>query len=289
MATGIAVSKGGKRVEKKSSGRGIENRLWGAVMILIITGLVVGCAGGSEKVQVPRDDSILRIGVSTNYPPLIFQQDGDIRGVEADLARELAAYLGKKPVFVKVDWEDQIHQLVAGETDIIMAGMSVTQERLHQINFSKAYFKTGQMVLFVNKPVFQYLDNFPALRAQVVSMHVGVVENTTGEVYVMDHLSMARKVVRYKTSAAAVEALKGDKIHMLVYDGVGVLMLEAANKQHGLKKIPLFLTDEYIAWGVRKNDDALLKSVNTFLDEIKGNGKLKAILTRWIPNIGDLN
>jgi polar amino acid transport system substrate-binding protein len=260
----------------------------GLAMILMISGLVAGCAGSSEKAAVPADESILRIGVSTNYPPLIFKQGEEVKGAEADLARELAAYLGKKPVFVEVEWADQIDQLVAGNTDIIMAGMSVTQERMYRINFSKAYFKTGQMALVDNKPVFQHLDNFAALRAQVVSMRVGVVENTTGEIYVVENLNMARKIVRYKSSAAALDALKGDKIHMLVHDGVRILMLEAANKSYGFKKIPLFLTDEYIAWGVRKNDDALLKSANTFLDEIKRNGKLKDILSRWIPNLSDL-
>ena len=209
-------------------------------------------------------------------------------GAEADLARELAAYLGKKPVFVEVAWADQIDRLVAGETDIIMAGMSVTQERLYRINFSKAYFKTGQMVLVANKPVFAHLDNVMALRAQVVSLRIGVVENTTGEIYVMENWSMARKVVRYKSAAAAIEALRGDKIHIFVHDGVSILMQEAANKQYGFNKIPVFLTDEYIAWGVRKGDDALLKSANTFLDEIKRNGKLKDILSRWIPNLSDL-
>jgi len=275
-------------VKNKVLKQGMNIRTLGLALILMLAGIVAGCAGSSEKSVVPPDDSILRIGVSTNYPPLIFKQGEDIVGVEADLAREFAAYLGKKPVFVEVSWADQIDQLMAGATDIIMAGMSVTQERLYQINFSKAYFKTGQMALFVNKPVFQHLDNFPALRAQVVSMRVGVVENTTGEIYVMENLSMARKVVRYKSSAAAIEALKGDKIHILVYDGVGVLMLEAANRQYGFKKIPMFLTDEYIAWGVSKNNDALLTSANAFLDEIKGNGKLKEILSQWVPNIGDL-
>ena len=267
-----------------------EKWLWGTVIILIIMGVVAGCAGGNKEVPVATvpDESILRIGVSTNYPPLIYKQGEDVIGVEADLARELAAYLGKKPVFVEVAWKDQIDHLIAGETDIIMAGMSVTEARLYKINFSKAYFKTGQMVLFVNKPILQHLDNFPALRAQVVSMRVGVVENTTGEVYVMENLSMARKVVRYKSSAAAVEALKGEKIHILVYDGVAVLMLEKTNQEYGFKKIPLFLTDEYLAWGVRKNDDALLQSANDFMDEIKGNGKLKDILSRWIPNISNL-
>ena len=274
-------------MNRKTHNNGMQMLMWGLALTLIFSGIVVGCASSSEKAEVPPDENILRVGVSTNYPPLIFKQGEEVMGAEADLARELAAYLGKKPVFVEVDWADQIDQLVAGETDIIMAGMSVTQERMYRINFSKAYFKTGQMVLVANKPVFQHLDNFAALRAQVVSMRVGVVENTTGEIYVMENLSMARKIVRYKSSAAAMDALKGDKIHMFVHDGVSILMLEAANKQYGFKKIPMFLTDEYIAWGVRKNDDALLKSANTFLDEIKGNGKLKEILSRWIPNLSD--
>lgn len=267
---------------------GTDKWRWRAVMILLISSMVLGCAGSSEKAGVPPDESILRIGVSTNYPPLIFKENEDITGAEADLARELAAYLGKKPVFVEVAWKDQVNKLVAGETDIIMSGMSVTEERLYRINFSKAYFKTGQMVLVANKPVFQHLDNFAALRAQVVSMRVGVVENTTGEIYVMENLNMARKVVRYKSSAAAIKALKGDKIHMFVHDGVSILLQAAANRQYGFKTIPMFLTDEYIAWGIPKNDDALLQSANAFLDEIQRNGRLKDILSQWIPNIGDL-
>ena len=61
---------------------GIEKWLGYAAMALIITGMVAGCAGGNEKVPVPADESILRIGVSTNYPPLIFKQDEDIKGAD---------------------------------------------------------------------------------------------------------------------------------------------------------------------------------------------------------------
>jgi len=267
-----------------------EKWLWGTAIILIIMGLVAGCASGNKEAQVAsvHDESILRIGVSTNYPPLIYKQGEDIVGVEADLARELAVYLGKQPVFVEVAWKDQIDKLMTGETDIIMAGMSVTEARMYKINFSKAYFKTGQMALIGNKPQFQHLNNLPALRAQVVAMHVGVVKGTTGEIFVAEYLNMANSIVRYETSAEAVKRLKEHKVDMLVYDGVAVLMLEKTHQEYGFKKIPLFLTDEYLAWGVRKDDDALLQSANDFLDEIKGNGKLKDILSRWIPNISDL-
>jgi len=268
-----------------------EKWLWVTAIILILMGVVAGCAGGNKEAPVAPvpDESILRVGVSTNYPPLIYKQGEDVIGVEADLARELAAYLGKKPVFVEVAWKDQIDHLMAGGTDIIMAGMSVTEARMYKINFSKAYFKTGQMALIGNKPQFQYLTNLPALRAQVVAMHVGVVKGTTGEIFVAENLNMANAIVRYETSAEAVKGLKEHKVDMLVYDGVAVLMLEKTNQEYGFKKIPVFLTDEYLAWGVRRDDDALLQSANDFLDEIKRNGKLKEILSRWIPNIGSLN
>jgi len=277
-----------KQVKKQMLRHGNKRWLWGAGAVLMIMCTVVGCATGNKPAQVAPEEGILRVGVSTNYPPLIYKQGEEVAGAEADMARELAAYLGKKPVFVEVNWEDQIDQLVAGETDIIMAGMSVTQARMYEIDFSKAYFKTGQMVLVGNRPQFQHLNNLPALRAQVVAMHVGVVKGTTGEIFVMENLNMANSIKRYKTSAEAVKGLKQHKIDMLVYDGVAVLMLEQTNQKYGFKKIPLFLTDEYLAWGVRKNDVALLESANDFLDEIKGNGKLKEILSRWIPNLSDL-
>ena len=277
-------------MQKNMYSRGKEKGVWGTTLLLIIMAVVVGCASGNKAAQVAPapDESILRIGVSTNYPPLIYKQGEDVIGVEADLARELAAHLGKKPVFVEVAWSDQIDKLVAGETDIIMAGMSVTEARMYKINFSKAYFKTGQMALIGNKPQFQYLNNLPALRAQVVAMRVGVVKGTTGEIFVAEYLNMANAIVRLETSAEAVQQLKDHEIDMLVYDGVAVLMLEKTHQADGFKKIPLFLTDEYLAWGVNKNDPELLKSANDFLDETKRNGKLKEILSRWIPNISDL-
>jgi len=262
-------------------------RFRGAVTFLLIAYLFIGCAGGDTVVKP--DERILRIGVSTNYPPLIYKQGEDVVGVEADLARAFAAYLGREPVFVEVAWKDQIDKLNGNETDIIMAGMSVTKARLYEIAFSKAYFKTGQMVLVGGKPEFKYLTNYPALIAQVIAMKVGVIRGTTGETYVMENLNTAGAVVRYDKSADAVQALKENKIDMLVYDGVAVLMLEATNRSAGFKKIPLFLTEEYLAWGLRKNDAALLQSANDFRDEITHNGELKKILSKWIPNISDLN
>ena len=119
-------------------------------------------------------------------------------------------------------------------------------------------------------------------------MKVGVVESTTGQIFVMNNLNMARKVVRFRSSAEMVQALIEKKIDCLVYDGVGVLMLEAANRMHGFKKIPVFLTEEYLAWGIRKDDDVLLQSANAFLEEITRNGRRKEILAQWMPNIGDL-
>ena len=276
------------RGTRPMSKQGINTRMWRLAATIVAICLMSGCTGGGQQMRVEPRADILRIGVSTNYPPLIFKQEDRVVGVEADLGSALAARLGKEPVFVEVPWHDQVNQLISGGTDIIMAGMSVTEDRLYKINFSRAYFKTGQMALVGNRPQFKNMANFAALRAQVVVMRVGVVSDTTGEAYVMENLNMAKKIERYATSAAAVEALKNNTIDMLVYDGVAVLMLESENTRFGFKKVPLFLTDEYLAWGVAKDNAELLDAANQFLEEARANGALREILSRWIPNISDL-
>jgi len=119
-------------------------RFWVVFAFLMALFMLAGCAGGNKQSEiVPADEGILRVGVSTDYPPLIYKENDEIVGAEADLARAFAEYLGRKPVFVEIAWENQIDALKADQTDIIMSGMSVTEERLYQIAFSKAYFRTG--------------------------------------------------------------------------------------------------------------------------------------------------
>jgi polar amino acid transport system substrate-binding protein len=78
----------------------------------------------------------LRVGVSPVFPPMVFKQGKELAGVEVDLARALGEKLGRKVVFVEMDWKDQTEALIAGKTDIIMSSLSMTPARNAVMTFT---------------------------------------------------------------------------------------------------------------------------------------------------------
>jgi len=90
--------------------------------ILII--LTFGCVPVNSPTtgQSGLDQNTLKVGVSTNYPPIIYKENGKPAGLETDFAIGLADFMGRKLQFIQVKWEDQIPALLSGKTDIIMSG-----------------------------------------------------------------------------------------------------------------------------------------------------------------------
>jgi len=89
----------------------------------------------------------LRVGITPQFPPMIFLSGGWATGVEVDLARLLGQKLERPVQFIPVDWTDQIPALLAGKTDIIMSSMTITRPREVRINFTHPYFKSGLLAM----------------------------------------------------------------------------------------------------------------------------------------------
>ncbi len=94
---------------------------------------------------------VLRVGVCANSPPIIFKQAGDYAGVEAELARGLGDALGMNIQFVDCPWNELIPALLDGKFDIIMSGMTITEQRSVRIAFTSPYLTAGQMCLVRNE------------------------------------------------------------------------------------------------------------------------------------------
>ena len=264
-----------------------ENRLWLIILCFLSLCLFIACASKSNvpvAELVPPDENILRVGVSTDAPPLIYKQGEEIVGLEADLAREFAKFLGKSLRFIELKWEDQIPALLDNRTDIIMSGMSITKMRQYRIAFSAPYFRTGQMAL-VRKgdedrvPMAGYYGIF----AWAPIIKIGMVEGTTGESFVKESFgATAKKICPFPTPKEAVDALKNYGINVFIYDAPMVYMLAAENESD-LTPLPSLLTEEYLAWGIRKSDPELLDSANSFIETLKKDGRLNSTINRWIP------
>jgi len=256
---------------------------WLLVCLLIGTLCLSGCATVVKEESVAPDESLLRVGVSSNAPPLISRK-GDTRvGLEADLARELGAYLAKEVRFVEISWKDQIDALLDDRTDIIMSGMSITRLREVRIAFSKPYFRTGQMALIniKHKRIAPY--GFYGIMGVSITLRFGVVKGTTGENFVRKNFARAKKIEAFKTSREATSALLNGGIDILIHDAPMILMLAAENESNNLTVVPSLLSEEYLAWGLRKSDPDFIEDVNRFVDHISENGRLDEMVQRWIP------
>lgn len=278
-------SEGGNMISRKT-----QSRICRVLTGLVSLCLLYACATqeGSFPVYVSAGKDILRVGVSTKAPPLVYKQGSEIVGLEPELAKEFGKFLGKSVVFIELDWVDQIPALLEGRTDIIMSGMSMTNTREYRIAFCEPYFRTGQIGL-VRKKAEHYVPKpgYYGILAWTPAIKIGVVKGTTGEIVTRKHFGRAKKIVTYQTSEEAVAALQkkrydGYEIDLFINDAPIIHYL-AAEKEGVLAPLPALLTEEYLAWGVRKKDVELLESANAFVEMMKKEGKLNPIIKRWIP------
>jgi len=250
-------------------------------MIIIFSIFLVGlggCAANDVKTGQAPANAIL-VGVTPNYPPVIFKTNEQITGLEADLARRLAAELRRPIEFVEVSWERQIPALLERKTNIIMSGMTITQARQVRIAFSQPYLTSGLMIAFTAENASKYtslqniMESFPA---------VGFVAGTTGEVYARDKFREGNRMIPVKSADEAALALKNRRIDIFVYDAPSVVWIVSENEAE-LKLLPELLNIEYLGWGLRRDDQELLVGVNALLSKWKNDGTLKETILKWLP------
>ncbi len=227
----------------------------------------------------PHKDT-LRVGVSTNAPPIIFRQNGQVTGLEAALAQKLGTFLNKKVVFVEVPWVKQIEYLNQGKTDIIMSGMTITPQRKYLVNFITPYLRSGQIMLVRLEDRRKFSNGITDVMNK--NYRVGTVSDTTGDLFVTETLTKVNEV-NFKTSQEGVQALINRNIDVLVYDAPMVCHYAAVNQSEKLIPILVMATEEYLSWAVRKNDADLKERLNLFIKTISENGELEKMINSWIP------
>jgi polar amino acid transport system substrate-binding protein len=249
---------------------------------LLALAVLVGWAGCAENkpavAPAPAPKPALRVGITSTYPPVIFRQQGQVVGIEAELAALLGTRLGRAVQFVEVEWTGQIDALLADRTDIIMSGMSITDARRLRVAFSEPYLEGGLMALVRTEDLPRYETPEALLAA---SATVGVIEGTTGAVFAERSFPNARRVELSRASDGA-QALRLRSIDIFVHDAPAIAWLLAANEA-GVKLIRGYLNREQFAWAVRPTDTALLADVNAALVAWKADGTLAGLLARWLP------
>lgn len=246
----------------------------------IVRGLALFGLLAAAGCHAPRTAAkgVLRIGTVADSPPLAFRQDGRWCGVEADLGRALAARLGLKPIFVACDPARLQDALLDGQVDVLMAGLTLTEERRVRMDFASPYLVVGQVALIRTGDLPRY--NTP-IKIRSVQTAVGVVEGSPGDAFVSRYFTRAARVA-FPRIAEAVEALREGKIALLVCDGPAAWWLALQNEP-SFALAPALFAREDVAWAFRRGSVNLRESANQALVDWQKDGTLESTLRRWIP------
>ncbi len=253
------------------------------LFIVLLPLLLSSCISSTNRqrtVYIAASPDLIRVGITSNAPPLIYSQNNKIVGLEADFARKLGEFTGKKIQFVNLNWEDQIEALENNKIDIIMSGMSITASRQYRIAFSHPYLRSGQILLVLLGEKEKFATGIYSL---MNSNHtIGVVKDTTGDLFITKTINGVA-IKYFQNPEDAVKALIKKNIDAFVYDAPMVCHYAAINENNKLAPILTLATEEYIAWGVRKQDKELLGEANSFIADLKNRNQLQRMIRTWIP------
>jgi polar amino acid transport system substrate-binding protein len=221
----------------------------------------------------------LKVGFEAGYMPFeMTDKNGNFVGFDIDLAKEMAKAMGVKFVPVNTAWDGIIPSLITEKFDIIMSGMTVTQERNLKINFADPYIIVGQTVLINQKHagvVKSYKDlNDPKY---TVTSKLG----TTGEQAVKRLIPKATYKSFETEPEAALEVVNG-KADAFVYDLPYCVIFNAEQGAGKLVFLDEPFTFEPLAWALRKGDPDFLNWLNNFLRQVKNDGRYGRVVDKWI-------
>jgi ABC-type amino acid transport substrate-binding protein len=247
---------------------------FGTTFVLLLSGWLLMIPALAQ--QAPP----LRVGVTPDYPPLIYRQGEAIVGVEVDLAKRLGQELKRPVSLVPLKWEEQITALLEGKIDIIMSGMSVTPAREVRIRFVEPYLKSGLVAAFRAEDTQKYISREVILNSFAA---VGAAKNTTADVFLQRNFARGTRKVVLPRAADAVDELKRRSIDIFLHDAPYVLWMVSANEAT-LSALWEPFDLENLAWGMRKGEDAFYDQVNRALSQWKADGSLDTLLARWLPD-----
>lgn len=217
-------------------------------------------------------EGILTMGTNAAFPPYEFYDGDDIVGIDAEIAGLLAEKLGLTLEIVDMDFATIVTSVQTGGVDIGLAGMTVTEERLENVNFTDSY-ATGVQVIIVKE------DSDIASVDDLEGKLIGTQEGTTGHQYCAEDYG-EENVLAYTNGATAVQNLVQGAVDCVVIDKQPALSFVEANE--GLKILETEYVIEDYAAAVSKENTDLLDALNTALQELKADGSIDEILDKYI-------
>ncbi|MEE0110277.1 MAG: ABC transporter substrate-binding protein [Oscillospiraceae bacterium] len=266
---------------------------------LMVAGMFAGCGNSAEETQAPETTAAAaettaaaaetteaaeaaafttieegKLIMSTNaaFPPYeMVADDGSFEGIDVEVCGAIAEKLGLELVVDDMDFDAALLAVQQNKSDVVMAGVTVTEDRMMVMNFSDSY-ATGVQVIIVAEGSDVTIDNLG-------EKMIGTQRATTGNIYATDDYGEDH-VTAYDNGASAVQALMNGQVDCVIIDSAPAQAFVDANP--GLAILDTEYVTENYAIGINKDNTALVEAINGALAELIADGTVQSIVDKYI-------
>lgn len=249
--------------------------IW-VILALVLTGCGAKPSAGDALSEIKEKGRFV-VGLDDSFPPMGFRNEaGEIVGFDIDLAKEVAERMGVEVEFKPVDWDGVLLSLKNKDIDLIWNGLTITEERAKEIDFSKPYLENRQIIIVRTEAVVNG-------KADLVGKVVGLQMGSSSESALNadeETLKTLQEVRKYANNTEALLDLQAGRLDAVVVDEIVGRYYIA--KRPGVYRIleDNFGSEEY-GVGVRKEDESFKAELDRVLDEMKEDGTTERISQEW--------
>ena len=230
------------------------------------------CLGVIALTGCSSTPDVIKMGTNAAFPPYEFKEGEEFVGIDVEIAEAIAKELGSTLEVVDMEFDSIITAVNQGEVTFGMAGMTVTDERKLEVDFTTSYATGVQSVIVTEDSAIASIDDLSEKK-------IGVQLGTTGDIYATDDYG-ADFVTQYGKGADAVIALKGGDVDAVIIDNEPAKAFVAENE--GLKILDTEYAVEDYAIAVKKGNQELLDDINAALEKLTADGTIDNIIAKYI-------
>ena len=241
----------------------------GIVLVALVA--VVNKNGKNEISEEVGKEKLIMV-TEAGFAPYEFYDGEEIVGVDVEIAKKIAEKTGKELEIKDTDFDSLINEVKTGKADFAAAGLSITPERLEEVDFSIEYAVSKQVIVVKNESNAETIDDF---NGKKVAVQLGTIADL-----VLSDENPEVELVQHKKYLLAVEDLKADKVEAIVLDSLPAQEIVAKNPEFKILEKEL-LVDKY-GIAVQKGNKELLDDINEVLKELMDDKKIEDYTVKFL-------
>lgn len=239
------------------------------LMAILFVFATISCGSKTETVE---DRKELRVGLESTFAPFEYKENGVITGFDVDLINEIGKNLGYKVTIVEQSFDGLIPALKSGKIDVIVSGMSATEERKKSVDFTDEYFLSTQV--YLRKKGNTSLTSKESLKGKKVGVQLGTIQEIAAKKI------EGANVVPNESTVTIIMDLKAGKTDAIVLENIVALEYMKKNPELEIFFEETLDSGMAMAFDKGKNPELIAK-INNELKKLKENGKYEELLNKY--------